>query len=52
MVPKNYAKLGGKNAESMLKRMSELDEDGDVQNVYANFDIPQEIMDKISENQG
>jgi YebC/PmpR family DNA-binding regulatory protein len=51
MVPKNYVKLEGKAAESMLKLMSELDEDEDVSNVYANFDIPQEVMDKLSENQ-
>jgi YebC/PmpR family DNA-binding regulatory protein len=52
MVPKNYVKLEGKAAESMLKLMSALDDDEDVQNVYANFDIPQEVMDKISESQG
>jgi YebC/PmpR family DNA-binding regulatory protein len=48
MVPKNYVKLEGKAAESMLKLMQELDDDEDVSNVYANFDIPQEVMDKIS----
>jgi YebC/PmpR family DNA-binding regulatory protein len=51
MVPKNYVKLEGGPAESMLKLMSELDDDEDVQNVYANFDIPQEVMDKLSESQ-
>jgi len=48
MVPKNYIKLEGKAAEQMLNLMNALDEDEDVQNVYANFDIPQEIMDKLS----
>jgi len=51
MVPKNYVKLDGKQAESMLKLMQELDDDEDVSNVYANFDISQEVMDKISEGQ-
>lgn len=50
MIPKSYVKLEGKDAEQMLKLMNALDENDDVQNVYANFDIPQEIMDKLSEN--
>jgi len=41
-------KLAGKDAESMLKLMDALDEDEDVQNVYANFDISPEEMDRIS----
>ena len=40
-------KLSGKDAEIMLKLMSALDDDEDVQNVYANFDIPQDVMDKM-----
>jgi YebC/PmpR family DNA-binding regulatory protein len=48
MVPKSYVKLSGKEAESMLNLMSDLDDDEDVSNVYANFDIPQEVMDKLS----
>ena len=47
MVPKSYVKLEGKDAEKMLKLMSALDDDDDVQNVYANFDISQEVMDAI-----
>ncbi len=51
MVPKNYIKIEGKEAEQMLKLMNAMDEDEDVQNVYANFDIPQEIMDRISQEE-
>ncbi|MBN2754981.1 MAG: YebC/PmpR family DNA-binding transcriptional regulator [Candidatus Goldbacteria bacterium] len=47
MVPKNYVKVEGKAAEQMLRLMDALDEDEDVQNVYANFDISQEEMDRI-----
>ncbi|HDQ26351.1 MAG TPA: YebC/PmpR family DNA-binding transcriptional regulator [bacterium] len=47
MVPKSYVKLAGKEAEQMLGLMDALDEDEDVQQVYANFDIPQEVMDKM-----
>lgn len=50
MIPKSYVNLEGKEAEQMLKLMNALDEMDDVQNVYANFDIPQEVMEKLSEN--
>ena len=47
MVPKNYVKLTGKDAEKMLSLMNELEDNEDVQNVYANFDISKEEMDKL-----
>ncbi|MBI5739918.1 MAG: YebC/PmpR family DNA-binding transcriptional regulator [Nitrospirae bacterium] len=43
-LPKNYIKLDGRDAERMLKLMEVLEEHEDIQNVYANFDIPDEIM--------
>jgi len=43
-LPKNTVKLEGKHAEQMLRLMEELEEHDDVQHVYANFDIPEEIM--------
>lgn len=46
LIPKNYVKLGDKEAEKMLKLMETLEEHDDIQNVYANFDIPDEIMAK------
>ena len=46
MVPKNYVKLEARDAEKMLKLMEALEDHDDVQNVYANFDIPDEIMAK------
>ncbi len=39
MLPQNYVKLEGKNAQSMLKLMEALEDHEDVQNVWANFDI-------------
>ncbi len=48
MIPKSYVKLEGKDAEKMLKLMGALDEDDDVQNVYANFDMPPDVMEKLS----
>ncbi len=47
MVPSNTVKLEGKQAESMLKLMDALEEHDDVQNVYANFDIPESVMEAI-----
>jgi len=48
MLPQTYIKLEGAKAEQMLRLMDELDNNDDVQNVYANFDIPKEIMEKVS----
>ncbi|MEK6718621.1 MAG: YebC/PmpR family DNA-binding transcriptional regulator, partial [candidate division NC10 bacterium] len=47
-VPKSTVKLDGKPAEQMLRLMEELEEHDDVQHVYANFDIPEEIMAAMS----
>jgi len=48
MVPKNTVKLGEKEAEQTLKLIETLEDLDDVQNVHANFDIPDEILEKIS----
>ncbi|HZY31095.1 MAG TPA: YebC/PmpR family DNA-binding transcriptional regulator [Candidatus Methylomirabilis sp.] len=44
MLPQSTVKLDGKQAQQMLHLMEEMEEHDDVQNVYANFDIPEEIM--------
>lgn len=43
-LPKSYVKLDGNDAERMLRLIDALEEHDDVQNVYANFDIPDEIL--------
>lgn len=45
MLPQNTVKLEGKEAERMIKLMDALDELDDVQKVYANFDIPDDILE-------
>jgi transcriptional/translational regulatory protein YebC/TACO1 len=45
MLPKTYVKLSGAAAEQMLKLMNDLEDHDDVKNVYANFDIPKEIIE-------
>ncbi len=46
-IPQTMIKLDGKNAENMLKLMDRMEDNDDVQNVYANFDISAEDMDKM-----
>ncbi len=47
MQPSNWVKIENKEkAEKVLKFMENLEEHDDVQKVYANFDIPQEILNQ------
>ena len=39
MIPQNYIKLEGKNAQTMLKIMEALEDHEDIQNVWSNFDV-------------
>ncbi|RLA92502.1 MAG: YebC/PmpR family DNA-binding transcriptional regulator, partial [Deltaproteobacteria bacterium] len=48
MVPKNTVKLEGKEAEQMLRLMEMLEDSDDVQKAYANFDISEDILEKMS----
>ena len=47
MIPQTMIKLEGKPAENMLKLMERLEDNDDVQNVYANFDISEEEMERM-----
>ncbi len=47
MIPKATVHLDGKEAHQMLKLMDLLEEHDDVQDVYANFEIPDEIMESM-----
>jgi len=48
MVPQSTIRLTGKEAEQMLKLMEGLEDSDDVQKVYANFDIADEEMERLS----
>lgn len=48
MVPQNTIKLEGENAQKMLTLMENIEDHDDVQNVFANFDISDEEMEKFS----
>ena len=47
-LPQNQIKLKEKAAEQTLKLMEILDDHDDIQKVHANFDIPEEIMEKMA----
>jgi len=47
MIPQTMVKLEGKQAENMLKLMDRMEDCDDVQNVYANFDIEADEMEKL-----
>jgi YebC/PmpR family DNA-binding regulatory protein len=49
MVPKNYVTLNADDGRKVLKMMEEFDDDEDVTNVYANFDLPEELMAELDE---
>jgi YebC/PmpR family DNA-binding regulatory protein len=48
MVPQNTVKLEGKQANQMLNLMDALEDHDDISNVYANFDIPDEVLEAMS----
>ncbi|MFH0932909.1 MAG: YebC/PmpR family DNA-binding transcriptional regulator [Nitrospirota bacterium] len=47
MLPKSYVALAGRSAELMIRLIEALEDHEDVQNVYTNFDIPDEVMAKV-----
>ena len=48
MLPQTYVKLEGeKEAGQMLRLVEALEDNDDVQNVYANFDISDEVMNAV-----
>lgn len=48
MIPQATVKLEGKQAQQTLKLMEALEDHDDVQHVYANFDIPEEVMSEAT----
>ena len=48
MIPQNTINLEGKKAEQMLNLMEAFEDNDDISHVYANFDIPDEVMEALS----
>ena len=48
-IPTNIIKVDSKDAVKILKLIEVLEDNDDVQAVYSNFDIPDEIMEQVSQ---
>jgi len=46
--PKSTVELKGHDAERLLKLLDTLDEQDDVDEVFANFDIPEDVLEKLA----
>jgi YebC/PmpR family DNA-binding regulatory protein len=44
-IPQNYVKLDEAKAKAMMRLLEMLDDHDDVQNVWSNFEIPEEMME-------
>jgi len=51
MIPSTTIKVVGNEAKQVLGLIEALEDHDDVQNVYANFDIPDEIMEQVASSQ-
>jgi YebC/PmpR family DNA-binding regulatory protein len=49
MIPSSTIKVSGNEAKQLLSLIDTLEDHDDVQQVYANFDIPDELMDSIAQ---
>ena len=48
MLPSSTVKVGGGDAKTLMDLMGALEDQEDVQNVYANFDISDEDMENLA----
>jgi YebC/PmpR family DNA-binding regulatory protein len=46
--PQTVTELDEEKATTMMKLVSALDDDDDVQSVYSNFEVPDEVMEKLT----
>lgn len=47
MIPKNAVTLDLEQAQKIMKFIDKIEEDEDVQEVYGNYDIPDDVMEKM-----
>jgi len=48
-IPKDYVTLGADESRKIIKVLDIFEEDDDVQNVYHNLDIPDELMEEMED---
>ena len=46
-IPQNTVLVEGQTAEQVLRLMEVLEDNDDVQNVYANFDMDEKVMESL-----
>ena len=49
MIPTNNVRIEGREANKMIQLVETLEDSDDVQNVYANFDIDDKLLEELSE---
>ncbi len=49
MIPQTSVRIEGRDAEHMIRLMEALEDSDDVQNVYANFDIDEQLLEAIGQ---
>ena len=49
MVPKNASELDIEKARRVLKFIDALEDNDDVQEVYTNLDIPDDLLEELSQ---
>ncbi len=49
-IPNSTVKLSGNEAKQVLSLVETLEDHDDVQKVYANFDIPDEVLEEIAQD--
>jgi YebC/PmpR family DNA-binding regulatory protein len=47
MIPQTSVRVEGRDAEHMIRLMEALEDSDDVQNVYANFDIDEQLLEAL-----
>ncbi|MEW6570906.1 MAG: YebC/PmpR family DNA-binding transcriptional regulator [Nitrospirota bacterium] len=47
MLPRSYVALDEKQSDQMMRLTEALEEHDDIQNVYTNFDVPDEVIAKV-----
>ncbi|MGH2810962.1 MAG: YebC/PmpR family DNA-binding transcriptional regulator, partial [Actinomycetota bacterium] len=48
MVPNSTVPLDSEMARKVLKLMEDLEDADDVQEVYSNFDVPDEVLEEVA----
>ena len=46
--PQNEVTVTGDDAATLMKLLDALEDDDDVQEVYANFDIPEQVLEAVT----